>query len=172
MSRLNFLKNEYPGNVLGKRRSVRRIADDNTGGSTVFHYVDASPFGGHADIREKDFFRYYYSDHDGSPVVQGDRGASPFLPTVVATAAMVAINRFLSWLASINGKIDLLVKGSPLILFDDGVINWRNMKKANLSYSDLIESLRIETLKESLADIEKAYLETNGQISFVEKNKN
>lgn len=99
-------------------------------------------------------------------------GASPFLPTVVATAAMVAINRFLSWLASINGKIDLLVKGSPLILFDDGVINWRNMKKANLSYSDLIESLRIETLKESLADIEKAYLETNGQISFVEKNKN
>ncbi|GEP90630.1 Protein of unknown function [Chitinophaga terrae (ex Kim and Jung 2007)] len=99
-------------------------------------------------------------------------GASPFLPTVVATAAMVAINRFLSWLASINGKIDLLVKGSPLILFDDGVINWRNMKKANLSYSDLIESLRIETLKESLADIEKAYLETNGQISFVEKNNN
>jgi uncharacterized membrane protein YcaP (DUF421 family) len=96
-------------------------------------------------------------------------GASPFLPTVVATAAMVAINRFLSWMASINGKIDLLIKGSPLLLFDNGVINWPNMKKANLSYSDLIESLRIETLKESLADIEKAYLETNGQISFVEK---
>lgn len=96
-------------------------------------------------------------------------GASPFWPTVTATAVMLGINRLLAWLATFNSKLNFLIKGQPLILFENGAVYWPDMKKANLSYSDLIESLRVETLKDSLTDIDKAFLETNGRISFVEK---
>jgi uncharacterized membrane protein YcaP (DUF421 family) len=37
----------------------------------------------------------------------------------------------------------------------------------NLSKSDLMESLRLETKNESIDNVEKATLETNGRISFI-----
>jgi uncharacterized membrane protein YcaP (DUF421 family) len=41
------------------------------------------------------------------------------------------------------------------------------MKTASLSREDLLQSLRLETQQESLAIVEKAYMETNGRISFI-----
>ncbi|WP_436486776.1 DUF421 domain-containing protein [Chitinophaga sp. ARDCPP14] len=96
-------------------------------------------------------------------------GASPFLGTVAAAAVMVAINRSLAWISLKSDMINRLVKGKPLLLYDAGEIKWENMNKACLSKSDLMESLRLETLKASLAEIEQAYMETNGRISFIMK---
>ncbi|MGF6929441.1 uncharacterized membrane protein YcaP (DUF421 family) [Chitinophaga sp. W2I13] len=96
-------------------------------------------------------------------------GASPFSGTVAAAAVMVAINRSLAWISLKSNMINRLLKGKPLLLYDAGEIKWENMNKACLSKSDLMESLRLETLKASLAEIEQAYMETNGRISFILK---
>jgi uncharacterized membrane protein YcaP (DUF421 family) len=96
-------------------------------------------------------------------------GNAPFIPTVAGSAVMVAVNKLLAWLSVKNVHLNRLIKGQSIRLFHDGKIDWKNMERACLSYSDLMESLRLETLKDSFADIETAYLETNGRISFIEK---
>ena len=97
-------------------------------------------------------------------------GASPFGSTVAAAAVMIGINKSLAWMALKSNTINRLIKGKPLLLYDRGKIQWDNMNKACLSKSDLMESLRLETLKASLSEVEQAYMETNGRISFVMKN--
>jgi uncharacterized membrane protein YcaP (DUF421 family) len=98
-------------------------------------------------------------------------GASPFTGTVAAAAVMVAINKGLAWISTKSDVINRLLKGKPLLLYDAGEIIWKNMEKACLSQSDLMESLRLETKKASLSDIDQAYMETDGRISFIGKSQ-
>lgn len=107
----------------------------------------------------------------GSVLARTIVGASPFGSTIAAATVMIAINKCLAWLALKSNTVNRLIKGKPLLLYDAGEINWHNMNKACLSKSDLMESLRLETLKASLSEVESAYMETNGRISFIEKKK-
>lgn len=106
----------------------------------------------------------------GSVLARGVVGASPFFSTVAAAASMIAVHRLLAWGACVYNSFDKLVKGKALLLYKDGQILWENMKLATLSKADLLESLRLETKSEDFSHVQKAYLETNGRISFVLKN--
>jgi uncharacterized membrane protein YcaP (DUF421 family) len=105
----------------------------------------------------------------GAVAARGIVGASPFFSTVVASAVMIGINRLLAWLSEKFPGFNHLVRGKPLILYESGQINWSNMKVASLSQTDLMESLRLETKEATLENIDKAYMETNGRISFLVK---
>ncbi len=96
-------------------------------------------------------------------------GASPFLPVIGASATMIIIHRVLGFLSVINKRIEFVAKGTHTILYRDGKIIKRNLLKTSISEEDLMESLRLETQGTSLEKIEKAYLESNGRISFVLK---
>jgi len=63
------------------------------------------------------------------------------------------------------------LKGEIVPLYKDGKILWRNLEKTTISESDLMQSLRLETQKTTLDDIELAYLEDNGRISFIVKKQ-
>jgi uncharacterized membrane protein YcaP (DUF421 family) len=106
----------------------------------------------------------------GSVLARGVVGASPFFSTIGAATCMIAINRLLAWGGCAHSAFDGLVKGKALLLYKDGEILWHNMKLAALSKADLVESLRLETKSEDLSRIQKAYLETNGRISFILKS--
>jgi uncharacterized membrane protein YcaP (DUF421 family) len=95
-------------------------------------------------------------------------GASPFLATVAAAAAMIVVHRLFGLLSS-NRILETLIKGTPLTLYKDGRILSNNLRRASLTEEDLKESLRLETKGTSLEKIETACLETNGRISFVLK---
>jgi uncharacterized membrane protein YcaP (DUF421 family) len=105
----------------------------------------------------------------GAVLARGIVGASDYWATVAASAVMIGINRLLAWLSEKYTGINNVIKGKPLLLFESGEICWENMKTASLTRSDLMESLRLETKKESLDPIDKAYMETNGRISFIMK---
>jgi uncharacterized membrane protein YcaP (DUF421 family) len=105
----------------------------------------------------------------GAVLARGIVGASPYWSTVVASAVMIAINRGLAWLSERYKGINDFIKGKPLLIYESGQILWKNMRTAALTESDLMESLRLETKQSSLAGIEKAYMETNGRISFITK---
>jgi uncharacterized membrane protein YcaP (DUF421 family) len=105
----------------------------------------------------------------GAVLARGIVGASPMLSTIAAAAVMISINRLLAWLAIKNKVLSQLLKGKALTLYQNGNINWDNMNRACLSESDLMTSLRLETNQQSLDEVEKAFLETNGRISFVLK---
>jgi len=98
-------------------------------------------------------------------------GASPFIPTIVASAFLVVVHKIIARLSVTNQFISHLVKGKPLSLYKDGILNGKNLKKCNLSYGDVMEEVRQCINQNSLDNIEEIYMERTGEISVIEKSK-
>lgn len=98
-------------------------------------------------------------------------GASEFLPTIGAATVIAVLHRLGAWLGALNLRFGVLIKGQKIVLFKNGRLDSDNMRRALISESDLYASLRNNMNVESFDSIESAYMENNGQISFVKKNK-
>jgi uncharacterized membrane protein YcaP (DUF421 family) len=107
----------------------------------------------------------------GAVLARGVVGASPFWSTVSASVVMVALHRFFAWLSVKNNVVERVVKGKAIMLFQKEHLVDSNLTKTGISKKDLHESLRLETKKDTLEDIDTAYLERNGRISFILKKK-
>lgn len=107
----------------------------------------------------------------GAVLARGVVGTSPLFSAFSASAVMVVVNRLLAWACERNKKINRILKGHAVVLFEHGALIAGAMKKVNLSESDLVESLRLELKQESFEGIDKAILETNGRISFIRKKQ-
>ena len=107
----------------------------------------------------------------GAILARGVVGASGFVDTIVASAIMVAMHRAVAWLTVKNKKFERLVKGVYIKLYNNGALIDDALEKTGMSENDLHESLRLETKKLTLTEIDAAFLETNGRISFIEKRK-
>jgi uncharacterized membrane protein YcaP (DUF421 family) len=105
----------------------------------------------------------------GAVLSRGITGASSFWSVVAATTGMVIVHRILSELSIKSQWLEKMLKGKKLTLFENGVLFKKNLYKASMTIHDLKESLRLETQKESLDEVEKATMETNGRISFILK---
>lgn len=105
----------------------------------------------------------------GAVLARGVVGASSFFGTIASSAVMIFINRVLAWLSIKSPKIARIIKGTPIVLYENGEINWSNMKITSLSKADLLEGLRLETNESTLDRLDLAYMETNGRISFILK---
>lgn len=107
----------------------------------------------------------------GAVLARGVVGASPFWSTVTASIVMVILHRFFAWLSVKNSFVEKLIKGDAILLFQkDDLVN-HNLSRTGISKKDLHESLRLETKTDTLNDIESAFLETNGRISFILKKE-
>lgn len=105
----------------------------------------------------------------GAILSRGVTGSAPFGAVVAAGIVLVATHRVIAlWCIKSRG-FEKLIKGKQMVQYEKGRINHRNMLKCSLSKNDLLESLRLSTQKESLDHIEVAYMENNGNISFIEK---
>ena len=98
-------------------------------------------------------------------------GASPFIPTIIASAVLVIIHKIIATISVNNRTLSHLVKGKPLLLYKDGTLNAKNMKKCSLSYGDVMEEVRLSLNQNSLDNIEEIYMERTGKISMIEKSK-
>lgn len=98
-------------------------------------------------------------------------GASPFIPTLVASAALMVVHKVIATISVNNQTISHLVKGRPMSLYKDGILNEKNLKKSSLSYGDMMEEIRIIVNQNSLEDVQEVFMERTGKISVIEKNK-
>ena len=105
----------------------------------------------------------------GAILSRGVVGASPFFSTVAAAAAMIAVHKLLAWLAMKYVWVGKLVKGYRRSLYHNGVMREDNLRKTQISKDDLMEGVRREINKNTLADVEQVYIEKNGEISVVRK---
>ena len=126
-------------------------------------------FGGVRIFRERSGLDVIIMIVMGSVLARGIVGASPFWSTVVAAFVMIIIHRLLGWLTCKSRLIDFLIKGKQDILFENGKIIRKNLERAHLTDHDLFESLRLETKMDNLDKVERAFIETNGRISFILK---
>jgi uncharacterized membrane protein YcaP (DUF421 family) len=65
-------------------------------------------------------------------------------------------------------RIRSVIEGEPVILVQDGRPIDRNLRNERLTMDELMEQARLQQI-ESLDEVKWAVLETNGSISFIEK---
>ena len=102
----------------------------------------------------------------GSIMSRAINGSAPFLPTVVASAALLGLHWLFATLAA-QTSFGTLVKGEPRLLIKDGRIQEDGLREAKLSAKDLNEALRLEAGDADPSKVKRAYLERNGSISIV-----
>jgi uncharacterized membrane protein YcaP (DUF421 family) len=97
--------------------------------------------------------------------------ASPFSGTLLAGLAFVLLHRGLAWAAYRFSWVAKLVKGQRYVLAEKGQLNADQLRQLYLSEKDLHEGLHENGNVGSLAQTEAVYLERDGSISVVKKEK-
>ena len=105
----------------------------------------------------------------GAIAARGVVGASPFGATIAASAVIVVLHRVIAWLVVRFPLFGRVLKGRPVVLYQDGKVRHSKLLSTTIGEDELLESLRLETRQAQLAAVEEARLETNGRISFLVK---
>ena len=88
---------------------------------------------------------------------------------VVSTIALLQV--FLSYLNFRVPRLRTLLDGEPIVVVQDGKVIEGNARRERLTLEDIAEAARLQQIA-SLDDVQWAVLETSGELSFVEKQKN
>ena len=86
----------------------------------------------------------------------------------LAIGTIAVLQVFVSWLGYRFPSTRPLLEGAPIIIVQDGEVIEPNLRRERLSVDEIAEQARIQGIAH-LADVRWAVLETNGQISFIEK---
>lgn len=92
----------------------------------------------------------------------------PLLNGAAAILTLLFLEVVLSVLSIKSQKINNLLNGKPSILIDKSRINEKELKNQRISVSDLMQQLRLKSYA-SLADVDYAILEANGEVSVLPK---
>ncbi len=104
----------------------------------------------------------------GSSLSRALTGNAPLLPTLIATALVVALYTGMTALAPRSKLVSRMAKGRPIRLVKDGKADWRAIRAAQLGEHDITEQLRLNGVRD-ISEVEEAYLERNGDISVIAK---
>lgn len=96
----------------------------------------------------------------GIPLVTG------IIPILTLLIAQIAV----SFITLKSTKARALICGKPSILVENGKINESVLSSEMYTLTDLLEQLRSKNIA-SIADVEFAILETNGQLSVIQKSQ-
>ena len=88
---------------------------------------------------------------------------------VVSTIALLQV--FMSYLNFRVPRLRPIIDGEPIVIVQDGKVIEGNARRERLTLDDIAEAARIQQIA-SLDDVQWAVLETSGELSFVEKQKN
>ncbi len=92
---------------------------------------------------------------------------SPFWPTVLSGAVLVAAHALLAALAYRVDWLGPLVKGRPSLRMRDGRVDREAMRQAGVSEHDLEQAVRLQAGESDLSRVRQARLERDGSISVV-----
>lgn len=101
----------------------------------------------------------------GSIISRAITGNSPFFPTLLAAAVLIAMHWLFTGIALRSHRFGTMIKGHPRLLVRDGKVDWQEMRAAHLTEHDLWEDLRQHGVTD-LAQVAEARLERNGGISI------
>lgn len=107
----------------------------------------------------------------GSILSRAITGSTPFIPTLTAAIVLMVIHKIIATLSIGNSHLSDMVKGTHISLYKEGILNEKNLRKCGMSYSDIMEEIRILLHQNSLTDINEIFMERTGKISVIEKSK-
>ena len=105
----------------------------------------------------------------GAVLTRAIVGASPFIPTIIASVALVSVHRIIAFVSVKNQMISHLVKGIPYSLYKDGKLNDKNLRTCLLSFGDIMEEVRLKLNQNNLENVDEIFMERTGKISVIQK---
>ena len=96
-------------------------------------------------------------------------GASPFIPTILSCFVFVIIHWLLGKISFHNDMIGKLIKGEEHSLYENGIENYKNMRKTQISKKDLSESIRLTINEDGMENVKEIFIERNGEVSVIKK---
>ena len=105
----------------------------------------------------------------GAVLARAVVGASPFIPTIVASLALVVVHKIIAMISVGNVFVSHLVKGQALSLYKNGILNDQNLRKCSLSYGDVMEEVRLKMDQNNMDEIDEIFMERTGKISVIKK---
>jgi uncharacterized membrane protein YcaP (DUF421 family) len=96
-------------------------------------------------------------------------GASPAVPTLVASLVMVVLHRALGCACVRSPRLQSLAVGVEREVFRDGQFDRKQMPAALITRTDVFETARQELHTLDLDDVQLAIPERNGQVSLIHK---
>ena len=103
----------------------------------------------------------------GSTLSRGINGTSAFFETIFAGFVLVAMHWLFSSIAYHFSKYEFKIKGRSRLLIENGQLRPRAMKTSHITKEDILSNLRLQCNVDTLESVNEAYLETNGEISFI-----
>lgn len=94
----------------------------------------------------------------------------PLLTGIVPVLTLLVAEVAMSFISLKSKKARKYITGEPSIIIYRGHINENELEKARFTLNDLMEELRISGYPD-ISKINMAILETNGEISVIEENK-
>ncbi len=92
----------------------------------------------------------------------------PLLSGVLPIFALVGLEVLISLLALKWTRLRSILYGHPLILIYRGEFRQEEMRRARVTIDDIMEVMRNDGIND-ISDVDYAILETNGQLSIIEK---
>lgn len=126
---------------------------------------------GRKQISQLTYFDYIVGITIGSTasIASVDKHVSMF-EGVLSIAIWSALTIFISHVTLKNIKLRLLIDSEPLMIIENGKVNYRNMKKARYNIGDLLMQLRDKDIF-YITEVEVAILEPNGTLSVLKKSQ-
>lgn len=91
--------------------------------------------------------------------------------SVLSVSVLILIDKISSYITLKNKKIKRLMEGKPTYIIINGKLDQNRMKKLRYSIDDLCHHLRENGIN-SISKVDYAILETDGNLSVIEKDNN
>ncbi len=100
-----------------------------------------------------------------------DSSDASLINGLVAIFTLMFLQIAISYLSTKNELFKKFISGYPTILIEKGKLNIKNLSHLRITTTDLLEQLRIQGCP-SISDVEYAIMESNGQLSVIQKAEN
>lgn len=90
--------------------------------------------------------------------------------TMVPIILIFIMQLITSYIVLKSNKLRKIIEENPTLLINKGKLDIKKMKKLRYNIDDLMEQIRQDGI-DSLSDVEYAILESNGQLSVIQKEK-
>lgn len=124
---------------------------------------------GKKQLSQLTFFHYVTGITFGSIAAEiSAQTETPFWDGLLSLIWWTALTIFISYLSLKSEKLRVIFDDKPTVLIKNGTILPKNLKKARLSLDELGMLLREQSVF-SVADVDYAVFETNGELSIMKK---
>lgn len=105
----------------------------------------------------------------GSILATSITGNVPFFAVLDMVVFLLVLNWFLAKICFHYPFIEKMLKGEPDVLIKSGKLELSSMARHAITVNDLLMQLRLQRGSNTIEDVEFAYMEPSGDISFILK---